>query len=177
MNSLSLSLIDETLRRLQPSTPSANNAYGYQRLDTIEGHLLDESSDELMTYTDGGPPAVSPVEQLFKILFEYAGVELSVTSSIEPLFDKFGQTIFASGNIKHFDVKILPNESIEQILTVNTSVLALTNLNIQSICRQSLEHDRLHSGHIQIGIRCSTCSTRSEFISFTTYLSILHSDR
>ncbi|CAF4943360.1 unnamed protein product, partial [Rotaria magnacalcarata] len=34
-------------------------------------------------YTDA-----SPVEELFKILLEYAGVKLSVTSSIEPLFEK-----------------------------------------------------------------------------------------
>lgn len=82
-----------------------------------------------------------------------------MTSSIEPLFDKLGQTVRASAQIKRFDAKILPNESIDdsQISPVNpsleSSVLSVTNLNIQSVCRQSLEHDQLHSANVQAGIR------------------------
>ncbi|CAF4262291.1 unnamed protein product, partial [Rotaria magnacalcarata] len=70
-------------------------------------------------YTDA-----SPVEELFKILLEYAGVKLSVTSSIEPLFEKLGQTVLATVKIKKFDVKILPNELINdaQLTILNPSV-------------------------------------------------------
>ncbi|CAF4801079.1 unnamed protein product, partial [Rotaria magnacalcarata] len=80
---------------------------------------------------------------LFKILLEYAGVKLSVTSSIEPLFEKLGQTVLATVKIKKFDVKILPNELINdaQLTILNPSVeltiLNVTNLNIQSVCKQS----------------------------------------
>jgi hypothetical protein len=110
-------------------------------------------------YPDIGSELAGSVEQLFKILLEYAGVELSVTSSIEPLFEKLGQTVLASAQIKRFDVKILPNELINdsQVSKINPSVelslLSLTNLNIQSVCRQSLEHDQLHSANVQAGIR------------------------
>ncbi|CAF5004036.1 unnamed protein product, partial [Rotaria sp. Silwood1] len=105
-------------------------------------------------YTDA-----SSVEELFKILLEYAGVELSVTSSIEPLFEKLGQTVLASAQIKQFDVKILPNELIndsqliESNPSVELSILGVTNLNIHSVCKQSLEHNELHSANVQAGIR------------------------
>jgi hypothetical protein len=33
------------------------------------------------------------------------------------------------------------------------SILSVTNLSIQSVCRQSLEHDQLHSANVQAGIR------------------------
>ena len=86
-------------------------------------------------------------------------MKLSVTSSIEPLFDKLGQTVLASAQIKQIDVKILPNESIDgsQLSSVNPSlestILSVTNLNIHSVCRQSLEYDQLHSANVQAGIR------------------------
>jgi hypothetical protein len=118
-----------------------------------------DSSNETAYYTNAGPELTGSVEQLFKILLEYAGVELSVTSSIEPLFDKLGQTVIASAQIKRFDVKILPNELINtsQLLILNpsveSSILCVTNLNIQSVCRQSLEYDQLHSANVQTGIR------------------------
>ena len=37
--------------------------------------------------------------------------------------------------------------------SVESSVLCVTNLNIQSVCRQSLEYDQLHSANVQAGIR------------------------
>ena len=128
----------------------------------LSGAGHDESFDEAAFYTDAGPELASPVERLFKILLEYAGVELSVTSSIEPLFDKLGQTVLASGQIKHLDVRILPNELLtpwsssssgSQASNINPSVLSVTSLNIQSVLRQSLEHDKLHSANVQAGIR------------------------
>jgi hypothetical protein len=125
----------------------------------LENSNQDDSINEPAYYTDAGPELAGSVEQLFKILLEYAGVELSVTSSIEPLFKKLGQTVLASAQIKRFDVKILPNELINnsQMLILNPSVellvLCVTNLNIQSVCRQSLEHDQLHSANVQAGIR------------------------
>jgi len=159
---------------LEP-TANINNTIGYKPLsrDINESDLEinsnskrlnpnnpdDSSYAEPAYYTDAGPELVGPVEQLFKILLEYASVELSVTSSIEPLFEKLGQTVLASAQIKIFDVKILPNELINnsQFSLLNPSdalsVLSLTNLNIQSVCRQSLEHDQLHSANVQAGIR------------------------
>ncbi len=155
-------------------TPNINNTVGYKRLSIgadeldfesnkngkrLNNNNPDDSYTEPAYYTDAGPELAGPVEQLFKILLEYAGVELSVTSSIEPLFEKLGQTVLASAQIKRFDVKILPNELINdsQLLILNpsveSSVLCLTNLNIQSVCRQSLEHDQLHSANVQAGIR------------------------
>ena len=58
------------------------------------------SGNETTYYTNAGPELAGSVEQLFKILLEYAGVELSVTSSIEPLFDKLGQMVVASVQLK-----------------------------------------------------------------------------
>ena len=109
-------------------------------------------------YSDPKDELTSSVEQLFKILLEYAGIKLSVTSFIEPLFEKLGQTILASAQIKRFDVKILPNELINdsQLSYLNPSVelslLSIINLNIHSVCKQSLEQDRLHSANVQAGI-------------------------
>ncbi|CAF0884915.1 unnamed protein product [Adineta steineri] len=121
------------------------------------------------------------VEQLFKILLEYADVEISVSSSIEPLFEKLGQTVLASAQIKRFDVKILPNEPTNEsqslinhppqsppsvvqfglphirpsILDTSNelAIFSVTNLSTQSVCRQSLEYDQLHSAYVQAGIR------------------------
>ncbi|CAF1291838.1 unnamed protein product, partial [Adineta steineri] len=167
------SFISETLRRLEP-TANINNTTGYKRINTgtdasdIEDNKNGvrsnkrhntNSLNETTYYIDAGPELVGPVEQLFKILLEYAGVELSVASSIEPLFEKLGQTVLASAQIKRFDVKILPNELINntQPLILNSpvesSVLCVTNLNIQSVFRQSLEYDQLHSANVQAGIR------------------------
>ena len=161
---------------MQPNA-TTNNTHGYRRLNaaiqesdveannnsaSIGDTRHDESFDEAAFYTDAGPELASPVERLFKILLEYAGVELSVTSSIEPLFDKLGQTVLASGQVKHLDVRILPNEvfnpsqsssSASQWSNVNPPVLSITSLNIQSVLRQSLEHDQLHSANVQAGIR------------------------
>lgn len=141
----------------------------------------DDAHNETTYYADVGPEFAGPVEQLFKILLEYAGVQLSVTSSIEPLFEKLGQKVIASAQIKRFDVKILPNESKTESQLSSThltstppsavqfrlphlrssilntsnelSILSVTNLSIQSVCRQSLEHDQLHSANVQAGIR------------------------
>ena len=177
------------MRRFEP-TVNVNNTNGYKRLSVVHDESdfeyntndnhHDKSYNEATYYTDVGPEYAGPVEQLFKILLEYAGVELSVTSSIEPLFKKLGQTVLASAQIKRFDVKILPNEPTnESQLLVNNlpsslstvqfrsshirssilntsnelSILSVTNLSIQSVCRQSLEHDQLHSANVQAGIR------------------------
>lgn len=164
-------IIGDALRRFEP-TPNVNNTIGYSRINgpidesDVENppnnrrNLPDAISTIEPTYfTDAGPELAGSVEQLFKILLEYAGVKLSVTSSIEPLFDKLGQTVLASAQIKQIDVKILPNETIHdsQLPPVNPSIestiLSVTNLNIQSVCRQSLEHDQLHSANVQAGIR------------------------
>ncbi|UJR36630.1 hypothetical protein I4U23_029350 [Adineta vaga] len=162
----------ETLRRFEP-TANINNTTGYARLNVGS----DESDFDDNTFrtrlnkrnrtnsfaeiilSDVGPDLTGSVEQLFKVLLEYAGVELSVTSSIEPLFEKLGQTVVASAVLKKFDVKILPNEVINDIQSstlnpsVESSVLCVTNLNIQSVCRQLLEYDQLHSANVQAGIR------------------------
>jgi hypothetical protein len=175
------------MRRFEP-TVNANNTNGYRRLSIghdesdFEGNnrLNDSNHNESPYYTDVGPEFAGPVEQLYKILLEYAGVQLSVASSIEPLFEKLGQTVLASAQIKRFDVKILPNEPINESQSIpnhtpssppivqfriphnrpsilNTSnelsILSVTNLSIQSVCRQSLEHDQLHSANVQAGIR------------------------
>jgi hypothetical protein len=178
------------MRRLEP-TVNVNNTNGYKRLsvghdeldtevNTNNIRLNDSNHDEPTYYTDVGSEFAGSVEQLFKILLEYAGVELSVASSIEPLFEKLGQTVLASAQIKRFDVKILPNEpkNESQLSTnhppslpptvqfrlphirpsiLNTSnelsILSVTNLSIQSVFRQSLEHDQLHSANVQAGIR------------------------
>ncbi|CAF5036655.1 unnamed protein product, partial [Rotaria sp. Silwood1] len=124
----------DAIRRFEP-TANVNNTNGYKRLsigldesdlecntnnirlndnnnnnNNNHHHHHDDSYNETTYYTDVGPEFAGPVEQLFKILLEYAGVELSVTSSIEPLFKKLGQKVLASAQIKRFDVKILPNE-------------------------------------------------------------------
>jgi hypothetical protein len=178
------------MRRFEP-TVNVNNTNGYKRLSMahdesdFEGNinnirLNDNNHNDSPYYNDVGPEFVGPVEQLYKILLEYAGVELSVASSIEPLFEKLGQTVLASAQIKRFDVKILPNEPTNesQLITnhpplspsivlfrqphnrssiLNTSnelsILSVTNLSIQSVCRQSLEYDQLHSANVQAGIR------------------------
>lgn len=180
------------MRRFEP-TANVNNTNGYKRLSIghdesdfecspngIHTNNNDDSFNEATYYTDVGPEFAGPVEQLFKILLEYAGVELSVTSSIEPLFKKLGQKVLASAQIKRFDVKILPNEpkNDSQLLpnhassspntvqfrvpqirssilhtTNELAILSVTNLNIQSVCRQSLEYDQLHSANVQAGIR------------------------
>ncbi|CAF4342789.1 unnamed protein product, partial [Rotaria magnacalcarata] len=179
----------DAMRCFEP-TVNVNNANGYKRLsvgldesdfECNPTHRHDDSFNETTYYTDVGPEFAGPVEQLFKILLEYAGVQLSVTSSIEPLFEKLGQKVLASAQIKRFDVKILPNEpTAESQLSTNhppssppttvqfrlphlrssifntsneLSILSVTNLNIQSVCRQSLEHDQLHSANVQAGIR------------------------
>ena len=162
----------ETLRRLEP-TANVNNTIGYARLNVAPDESdADDSAtrgrankrNRTNSFTevflaDVGPDLTGSVEQLFKILLEYAGVELSVTSSIEPLFEKLGQTVLASIQIKKIDVKILPNEVIHntQSLSLNpsveSSILGVTNLNIQSVFRQSLQHDQLHSANVQAGIR------------------------
>jgi hypothetical protein len=180
----------DAMRRFEP-TVNVNNTNGYKRLSIghdesdFEGNTnnirLNDSNNDSTYYTDVGPEFAGPVEQLYKILLEYAGVELSVASSIEPLFEKLGQTVFASAQIKRFDVKILPNEPTtnesqlltnhppvspslvqfrvphNRLLILNTSneltILSVTNLSIQSVCRQSLVHDQLHSGNVQAGIR------------------------
>lgn len=166
-----LLIIGDAFRRFEP-TPNVSNTIGYTRINggTDESDLENPSNNrrnntnenavnETTYFTNAGPELAGSVEQLFRILLEYAGVKLSVTSSIEPLFDKLGQTVLASAQIKRFDAKILPNESINdsQIPPVNpsleSSVLSVTNLNIQSVCRQSLEHDQLHSANVQAGIR------------------------
>ncbi|CAF0951192.1 unnamed protein product, partial [Didymodactylos carnosus] len=166
--------------------------------DAVElGELTEDlDDDDIPYYTDAGPEYSGPVEQLFKVLLEYAGVEMSVSSSIEPLFEKLGQTILASVLLKCFDVKILPNEPLGVLTTtgqapsmttttsvpvfnthqstINTgvhyrppfhrpstlaqstselSVLSVNSLSIQSVCRQLLEHDQLHSANVQAGIR------------------------
>ncbi|CAF1031213.1 unnamed protein product [Adineta ricciae] len=162
----------ETLRRLEP-TANVNNTIGYARLNVAPDESdADDSATRArankrnrtnsfteIVLADVGPDLTGSVEQLFKILLEYAGVELSVTSSIEPLFEKLGQTVLASIQIKKIDVKILPNEVIHntQSLSLNpsveSSILGVTNLNIQSVFRQSLQHDQLHSANVQAGIR------------------------
>ncbi len=175
------------MRRFEP-TVNVNNTNGYRRLSIghdesdFDGNnrLNDSNHNESTYYTDVGPEFAGPVEQLYKILLEYAGVQLSVASSIEPLFEKLGQTVLASAQIKRFYVKILPNEPINESQSIpnhppssppivqfrmphnrpsilNTSnelsILSVTNLSIQSVCRQSLEHDQLHSANVQAGIR------------------------
>ncbi|CAF4065238.1 unnamed protein product, partial [Rotaria sp. Silwood2] len=162
------SYLGDALRRLEP-TANVNNTAGYRRL-SIGGNEFDferntnnirssnrthgDSFNGITYYTDA-----SSVEELFKILLEYAGVELSVTSSIEPLFEKLGQTVLASAQIKQFDVKILPNELINdpQLIILNPSaelsILGITNLNVHSVCKQSLEYNELHSANVQAGIR------------------------
>ena len=179
------------MRRFEP-TVNINNSNGYKRLSVgldesdFEGgnannnRLNDSNLSDSPYYTDVGPEFAGPVEQLYKILLEYAGVQLSVASSIEPLFEKLGQTVLASAQIKRFDVKILPNEPANEsqlafnhlpISPLNVqfrvlhnrpsifntsnelSVLSVANLSIQSVCRQSLEHDQLHSANVQAGIR------------------------
>ncbi len=160
----------DALRRLEP-TANVNNTAGYKRINnnpdesdmenTSNNKRINNTNqdDSLAYYKDARPELVGSVEQLFKILLEYAGVELSVTSSIEPLFKKLGQTVLASAQIKKFEVKILPNELINDLQfsiinsSVESSILCVTNLNIQSVCRQSLEHDQLHSANVQTGIR------------------------
>ncbi|CAF5027481.1 unnamed protein product [Rotaria sp. Silwood1] len=158
----------DALRRFEP-TANVNNTAGYKLLNTDVNELDFERNanntrlnnrkhndfyNGITYYTDA-----SSVEELFKILLEYAGVELSVTSSIEPLFEKLGQTVLASAQIKQFDVKILPNELIndsqliESNPSVELSILGVTNLNIHSVCKQSLEHNELHSANVQAGIR------------------------
>ncbi|CAF4982387.1 unnamed protein product, partial [Rotaria magnacalcarata] len=150
----------DALRRLEPSA-NINNTAGYRRLsvgvnesDFDQNMNSNRLNNSPTCYTDA-----SPVEELFKILLEYAGVKLSVTSSIEPLFEKLGQTVLATVKIKKFDVKILPNELINdaQLTILNPSVeltiLNVTNLNIQSVCKQSREHNQLHSANVQAGIR------------------------
>ena len=179
------------MRRFEPNV-NVNNSNGYKRLsvgqdesdfeggNTTGSRLNDSNLSDSPYYTDVGPEFAGPVEQLYKILLEYAGVELSVASSIEPLFEKLGQTVFASAQIKRFDVKILPNEPTnESQLSLNhlptsppyvqfrvlhnrpsifntsneLSILSVANLSIQSVCRQSLDHDQLHSANVQAGIR------------------------
>jgi hypothetical protein len=191
MLSFLLTFKGDAMRRFEP-TVNVNNTNGYTRLSIghdesdFEGNtngirLSDNNHhNEPTYYADIGPDYAGSVEQLFKILLEYAGVELSVSSSIEPLFKKLGQTVLASAQIKRFDVKILPNEPTNesQLLTnhppslpptvqfrlphirpsiLKTSnelaILSVTNLSIQSVCRQSLEHDQLHSANVQAGIR------------------------
>ncbi|CAF3490546.1 unnamed protein product [Rotaria socialis] len=154
------SFIGDALRRLEP-TANINNTAGYRRLSVgmNESDLVQNTNSSRLN----NPPAyytdASSVEELFKILLEYAGVRLSVTSSIEPLFEKLGQTVLATVQIKKFDVKILPNELINdaQLAILNPSVeltiLNVTNLNIQSVCKQSREHNQLHSANVQAGIR------------------------
>ncbi|CAF3397517.1 unnamed protein product [Rotaria sp. Silwood1] len=160
--------LGDALRRFEP-TANVNNTAGYKLLNTDVNELDFERNTNnsrlnnrkqndfyngITYYTDA-----SSVEELFKILLEYAGVELSVTSSIEPLFEKLGQTVLASAQIKQFDVKILPNELIndsqliESNPSVELSILGVTNLNIHSVCKQSLEHNELHSANVQAGIR------------------------
>ncbi len=175
------------MRRFEPIA-NVNNTNGYKRLSIThdesdyEGNTVNINHNDSPYYTDVGPEFAGPVEQLYKILLEYAGVELSVASSIEPLFEKLGQTFLASAQIKRFDVKILPNEPTNESQLIinhhhpplsptlvqyriphnrpsilNTSnelaLLSVTNLSIQSVCRQSLEHDQLHSANVQAGIR------------------------
>jgi len=189
-----LSTKGDAMRRFEPQV-NVNNMNGYKRLsinhdesafdDVLNtSHRLSETNHSESTpyYTDVGPEFAGPVEQLYKILLEYAGVQLSVASSIEPLFEKLGQTVLATAQIKRFDVKILPNEPTNDfqingnshptptattlvqfrlphnrssILTTTNelSLLSVTNLSIQSVCRQSLEHDQLHSANVQAGIR------------------------
>ena len=200
IRSLVFSFVGDAIRRFEP-TANVNNNNGYKRLSMgldesdFEGNSTsarmnaskhDDSFTEAAYYTDAGPEFAGPVEQLFKSLLEYAGVELSVSSSIEPLFEKLGQTVLASALIKRFEVKILPNEPINESQSLHThhppsilishpissvqyrlpttrpsilntsnqlSILSVTNLSIQSVCRQSLEHDQLHSANVQAGIR------------------------
>ncbi|CAF3740732.1 unnamed protein product [Rotaria sordida] len=162
------SFLGDALRRLEP-TANIHNTSGYRRLsiganesdfERNTNHIRSSNRNHtnsysgITYYTDA-----SSVEELFKILLEYAGVELSVTSSIEPLFEKLGQTVLASAQIKQFDVKILPNELINDsqsiILnpSVELSILCVTNLNVHSVCKQLLEHNELHSANVQAGIR------------------------
>jgi len=157
------------LRHLEP-TANVNNTVGYRRINNIGSDESDfevtfnpkrHTTQETGYIIDPGSELTGSVEQLFRVLLEYAGVELSVTSSIEPLFKKLGQTVLASAHIKKFDVKILPNELINNNnslpLSINPSlelsVLNVTNLNLQSVFRQSLEHDQLHSANVQGGVR------------------------
>ncbi|CAF1398535.1 unnamed protein product [Adineta steineri] len=92
-----------------------------------------------------------------------------------------GQAVLASAQITRFDVKILPNESTNECQPLirhppqsppsvvqfrlphirqsilNTSnelaILSVTNLSIQSVCRQSFEYDQLYSDNVQVGTR------------------------
>ncbi|CAF1173384.1 unnamed protein product [Adineta steineri] len=126
------SFLADAIRRFEPAV-NVNNTNGYKRLSVghdesdFEGNtsgirLNDSNHDNETTYyTDITREYAGSVEQLFKILLEYADVEISVSSSIEPLFEKL--------------------------------VLFVTNLSVQSICRQSPEYDQLHSANVQAGTR------------------------
>ncbi|CAF1541513.1 unnamed protein product, partial [Adineta steineri] len=85
----------DAIRRFEPAV-NVNNTNGYKRLSVghdesdFEGNtsgirLNDSNHDNETTYyTDITREYAGSVEQLFKILLEYAGVEISVSSSIEP---------------------------------------------------------------------------------------------
>jgi hypothetical protein len=167
--------IDETLRRVQTGTITTP---AYQRLNRTDDEFDGDTATNSLPF-DGKrahPTSIDTnvyaeydlrlaeliADRPLKILLEYACAELSVTSSIEPLFDKLGQTVFVSGMIKKFEAKILPNQSIDclQALIINTStgiidpsILSIVNLNIQSMFRQLLEPNQLHSANVQVGIR------------------------
>ncbi|CAF1362504.1 unnamed protein product [Adineta steineri] len=72
--------------------------YFFQHYHHTSGIRLNDSNhdNETTYYTDITREYAGSVEQLFKILLEYADVEISVSSSIEPLFEKLGQTVLAS---------------------------------------------------------------------------------
>ena len=158
MNSFFAYTKGDTIRRLEPKATKTNNV-GYKRLNTLADPSALEDRIDATQPSDDRERKSESVEQLYEILFDYAGIEVTVTSTIEPLFNKLGQTLLASGQIKSFDVRILPNEpqkaAVHQppSIVVNPSVLCVTDLNIQSVCRQTLEHDQLHSANVQVGIR------------------------
>ena len=159
MNSFFACTKGDTIRRLEPKA-TRTNTVGYKRLNTLADPSALENRIGATQLSDDPERKSESVEQLYKILFDYAGVEVTVTSAIEPLFNKLGQTLLASGQIKSFDVRILPNEpqksalhQSSSVVVVNPSVLCVTDLNIQSVCRQTLEHDQLHSANVQVGIR------------------------
>lgn len=159
----------DTLRRLEP-TANVNNTAGYRRL-SIGKDEIDTDQNAIPTRSNARShndfhnivinyfADANSVEELYKILLEYAGIKLSVTSSIEPLFEKLGQTVFALAQIKKFEVKILPNvlindsQSVALNPSIELSILNLINLNIQSVCKQSREQNQLHSANVQTGIR------------------------